>query len=51
MGKGALATCPTKRSAEKEYAAFRGEQDKAFESDFNRLVEKRGEKGKKGDKS
>jgi len=48
LGKGAEATCPTKHSPEKEYAAFRVAQDRAFESDFDRLVEKSGEMGKKG---
>ncbi len=51
LGKGAGATCPTKHPVEKEYAAFRVEQDKAFESGFDRLVEKSGEMGKRGGKS
>jgi len=45
---GRVSAKVAKELAEKEYAAFRVAQDKAYESDFDRLVEKSGEMGKKG---
>ncbi len=48
---GQVSAKVAKELAEKEYAAFRVEQDKAFESDFDRLVEKSGEMAEKGKES
>jgi len=44
---GRVSAKVAKELAEKAYAAFRVEQDKEFESDFDRLVEKSGEMVKK----
>jgi len=48
---GKVSAKVAKALAEKEYTAFRMEQDRAFESDFDRLVEKSGEMVKKGRES
>ena len=48
---GQVSAKVAKALAEKEYAAFRVAQDRAFESDFDRLVEKSGERVKKGRES
>ncbi|WP_293647707.1 virulence RhuM family protein [Thiolapillus sp.] len=48
---GKVSAKVAKALAEEEYAAFRVAQDRAFESDFDRLVEKSGEMVKKGRES
>ena len=48
---GKVSARVAKTLAEKEYAAFRVAQDRTFESDFDRLVEKSGEMVKKGRES
>ena len=45
---GQVSAKVARELAEKKYAAFRVEQDKAFESDFDRLVEQSGEVVNKG---
>jgi len=48
---GKVSSGVAKSLAEKEYAVFRVEQDRRFESDFDRLLEKSGEIVKKEKKS